>query len=290
MKKLGTLLLLSTALAAGAAQANAHHHHKHHHKAKCHQGHKAHGHAARTHWLAGASAGYAWRDGSFGFDSGSNANTPVVDFASAGHIKDNGFLYGVFAGIQTLCNNWVLGVEFAMDWQTKDKTSEFDFTSTSGIAAGLPYGSGSALARFERDTVFTLSTRVGYELASWYNLLPYVRIGVETSRDFLSSAVVLAGDPAIPIPADTTVAFLNGSTRSYRLMAGAGLEMPLSFITAGTSLRVEYNYSANGKGVNAGGFTAERAPFATTLGGVPEVAGAKQHCNSVKASLAYNFL
>lgn len=279
MKKLATLLFLSTALVAGSAQA---HKHKHHHHNKPCKTEKRHAHSgARTHWLAGVSAGYAWRDGSFGYDSGFNQTAPLTDIATAGDFNSDSFLYGVFAGVQTVCNSWVLGAEFAIDWQPNDNDSTFGFASTSAAAPNPALGTGVVTANVERDTNFTLSARLGYALG-WHNLLPYVRLGVETSRDYLRARTNLL-TPSVIDPG--TVAYLEGSNRSYRLVAGAGIEVPFTFINSGTSLRVEYNYSGRGEGVNANDFT-----HIAGLNDVVQSAHAKQHTNSVRASLAYNFL
>ncbi len=244
MKKLGTVICMSTALMASSA-ANA---------------------AWEWNWLVGASAGYADRSGdlSMGMTDSAAAAVPFGVTEVVKTHNDSGFVWGLLGGLQAHCNGWVFGGELNVDWRDIDDTRNFAFTSASANA-------NSTSARFDRGAVVGLSGRAGYEFLPYF--MPYVRLGVETSKDELT----VAGTDATPLTYGAT-----NSKRNYRLVAGLGAEIPIPSVH-GLSLRMEYNYIS--KGNNSITMSSTGSDAATLV-----TARMNPRTNMGKASLIYNFL
>ena len=135
MKKLGTVIFMSTALMASSA-ANA---------------------GWEWNWLVGATAGYADRSGdlSMGMTDGPAAAVPLGVTEVVKTHNDSGFAWGLLGGLQAHCNGWVFGGELNVDWRDFDDSRGFSFTSASNNV-------NNAAARFDRGAVVGLSGRAGY--------------------------------------------------------------------------------------------------------------------------------
>src|SRR5690606_7018419 len=100
----------------------------------------------------------------------------VVDAAKA--YRDNGYFWGLVGGWQTYCNYWLFGAELNADWHYYEETRNFAYTqNNTGIAIA---------AHYDRNFILGLSGRAGYQIVDF--LMPYIRLGVETSRDKMYTA------------------------------------------------------------------------------------------------------
>ena len=77
-------------------------------------------------------------------------------------------------GYQARCNGWLVGLELEVDWMSNGSTTNFQFTDANSV-------SWSGSAQYKRETNVGLTGRLGYQVAPC--LLPYMRAGIETSRD-----------------------------------------------------------------------------------------------------------
>lgn len=214
-----------------------------------------------ANWLIGASAGYGTRSG----DLNVNVTDVLVDdeFSTTSRsFSQNGWLWGLLAGYQARCNCWLVGGEVSVDWMDHGGQNNYAYTDADDTWVGS--------ASFDSDALVAVSMRLGYEVASFF--LPYIRLGVETSRDKLDFSVANFDN--------TLAASGEGQRRSYRFLGGVGMEFPVP-MCEGLSLRAEYNYHSRGRSVSAG---------ATANDGLTYVsADTKQHANTGKASLVWNF-
>jgi len=240
MKKLGIALCLSSTLfAAAAVQAGG----------------------WETNFLLGISGGYAGTDGKLNYTMTSPAG---VGTAFTRNLSDSGFMWGLLGGYQGRCNGWLLGGELNVDWW--DHSGDKNLAFTDGTGAGW-----SGTTSFKRETNVGLTGRLGYEVASYF--MPYLRAGVETSRDKLSFN---ASNSAQTL----TLGGENGR-RAYRFVGGIGAEIPVP-VVMGLSFRVEYDYHSRGRAVGVSGVASDNATGFS--------ASTKQHANSGRASLVWNFL
>ena len=146
----------------------------------------------------------------------------------------NGFYGGVFAGYQIQCNQYLLGLEAGFNWQDFDERRDFHL-----LANNSPNTTQNlASYEYEKGTAFSLSLRAGYEVLDW--LMPYVRLGAQTSRDTLTMSVIF--DPTNQLAGFSTT---NAEERKriYRFLGGVGLEF---IVIPQVSLRTEYNYTSKG--------------------------------------------
>lgn len=150
-----------------------------------------------------------------------------------------------------------------MDWHDHDSAHGFAFTDSVGTAF-----SGSA--RYHRETNVGLTGRFGHIIAQ--NILAYIRLGAETSRDEIHISML---DPIVP---NNVVG--HDDRRQFRFVGGFGLEMPI--ILENLTVRAEYNYHSRGKNVEV---VAVGTDTTTLL-----IADAHPHTHSVRASLVWNFL
>lgn len=244
--------------------------------------------AANAGWqgnfLIGAEGGYAWRDG--------NLNQTILDFNAAPrfiqatHQGSNGFadsagLVGLLAGYQAQCNRLLLGLEANFDWHGSEDSKAFHHLSDTN-PAGLLIEHHNAYASYERGFTIGLSARAGYEMTRW--LMPYIRLGVETSRDTLrytSNLQTPVGGVTLPVFTQ-----LEDKERSYRFVGGAGFELD-TYIDE-LSLRFEYNYVPNSKRVKASGGSTDTviAAFSPTE---EHFVDTKQDQHVAKAAIVYNF-
>lgn len=245
MKKLTALLALTTLLGASSVQAQW-----------------------EYNWLLGLSGGYAASDGDVSITVFSPPPTLEVNSFNR-DIDDDGFIGGVFTGYQARCNGWLFGAELALDWEDTD--ADRPFAGTIFDATGTPVGIVGT-AHYDRETIFGLTARAGYEISPYIML--YLRAGAEWSRDKLF--VTASTNSITPL-----FGSIEGRRTVTRFIGGIGFEMPVPIMT-GLSFRAEYNYHSKGSSVEASGLATDGSTFV--------VADAKPRTNSVKASLVWNFL
>ncbi|MBS0290424.1 MAG: outer membrane beta-barrel protein [Proteobacteria bacterium] len=250
MNKWRMALLISTALMATGAQAQW-----------------------LANWVLGLSGSYNWIDADENGDD-QKAGFLISNFAMTefdlGEQSNNVWGWGVLGGYQARCNGWLLGVEFAADWLDSDNDDNgFAFTSVS------PFNrSWIGNVNFERDYILALTGRMGYEAYPY--LMPYIRAGVETSRDKVNFIVFTPST-------NGGVPFLTASgdshCQSWRFIGGIGAEVPIP-IFAGVTFRAEWNFHSNGKSVDATALANDGATLISVSG--------KQETNTAKISLVYN--
>lgn len=180
-------------------------------------------------WLAGVYGGLAEREG----DLDVFINHPLglsTNYINAQ--EDTGFIGGVLGGYQVRCHEWLLGGELNFEWQDLGEDQESAFTDARDVGI-------RTTARYYQNQVAAISGRFGYEV--FPNFLPYVRLGVQTSRDKL---VVFGTDTDYDESID-----MESLRRVWRLTAGIGAEIPACLLM-GLSLRAEYNYRARAGSIN----------------------------------------
>lgn len=249
MKRICTALLISSTFFGAAQSANA-----------------------QWEWnvLLGASAGYGDRSGDFQFSTTAPLPNLVTNEIIQDH-SDSGFIWGLLGGIQAHCNNWLFGLEANVDWHDFDDEQHHTFNRVSGAAPGTVTPVNTT-AHFDRGTVVGLTVRAGYQVMPY--LMPYIRLGAETSNDEYTVTGAFA-------PANTPVFTLNGDRRTYRFLGGVGVEVPIPSLH-GLSVRAEYNYHSKGKVVDLRGTASDGLTFVQS--------GMKPRTHSGKASVVYNFL
>jgi opacity protein-like surface antigen len=220
-------------------------------------------------WLVGISGGYNWSSSS-DFDLTLFHPAPGFQVTTVSeHIKDNGFIGGLLGGYQARCNDWLMGLELNVDWLDNHNDND-GFAFIDAVGAGRGW---SATASVSQETIVGLTARLGYEVTCYF--MPYLRAGVETSRqhlDFSATTVGLAANIA---------ALGEGERRVTRFVGGIGAEFPIP-VCKGLSLRAEYNYHSKGSAL-------EVASLASDLGTLA-VADIKPQMNTAKASIVWNFL
>ena len=214
-------------------------------------------------WLIGVTGGYAQQDGHYEVNIGYAPPGSQVGTVRKRFTEDE-FIWGLLAGYQARCNSWLFGAEINVDWRDLDGFSRFAFTDPLRVG-------WNGQAEYHQDTVVGLTGRVGYELTPC--LLPYIRLGAETSDDRLSASLI------------NNVGTLSGAAsdtrRQYRLVAGVGAEVPIPAI-CGLTFRLEYNYYSQGKVIGADSYFSDNS---TVL-----LSSAKMRTNAGKASLVFNFM
>lgn len=150
MKKIGTVLCLSSALFVSTVQAGW-----------------------EGNWLAGISGGYAVREGSFDLTM---LNTAAQQTKFIADLQNKSYILGLLGGYQFICNHWLWGAEINVDWHSNQDSDNFAFTDFTGLG-------WSAEAAYKRDFSVGLSGRLGYQFDSFFT--PYIRVGVVASRDEL---------------------------------------------------------------------------------------------------------
>ncbi len=255
MNKLKTALLVSATLLATSAQAQW-----------------------QGNWLLGVSGSYAWFDNDDNDDDNgtgfllNGVTTNNFDFANNDDSNNNGWGWGLLGGYQARCNGWLLGVELAIDWLDGDDDNNnnngFAFTSVAPGIARNWIGDTS----WDTDYVVGLTGRMGYEVTPYF--MPYLRAGVETSRDEVSFAIITnGGNPVIAGSGD-------GHRQSWRFVGGIGAEVPVP-VVAGMSVRAEWNYHSDGRSTDATALLSDNATLVSV--------GGSQSMNTAKVSLVFNF-
>lgn len=206
-------------------------------------------HAEPGYFLLGASGGYAARSSNVSVDV--IYNNPAAQFATipASNViedyDDNGPIYGVLAGYQARCENWLLGGELNVDFEKIDELHPFAFSDV-GAANGANGLGWNGTFKYTRDYTIGFSLRMGYEIESLRLFippvfLPYLRAGVQMSKDTLE-ATYRGNNVVYPFSTSSTY-----RKWPYRFFAGAGCELPI--LDTHASIRFEYNYYSSGQTV-----------------------------------------
>ncbi len=223
----------------------------------------------RGNWLLGVSGAYNWYDGSFdhNVDFDAPVNPPPASFHN--DLDSKGWSWGLLGGYQVRYAEWLFGAEVNVDWHNHDHTQNYVHTVDFGVADIA----SNVAATFKRDTDWGLTARIGYEVLPCF--IPYIRAGAVWVRDKLD-VVAQANLPAGFLPLTLAT---EDSHHATRFIGGIGAEAPVPYI-AGLTFRAEYNYIP--------GKRVETSSNWSVPGVISEVA-AKQHINTLKASLVYNF-
>lgn len=213
-------------------------------------------------WLFGVTGGYAVQDADFELNIGHPAPTRAVTTVTKS-FDTNEYIWGLFAGYQVRCCNWLIGGEVNVDWRDLNNHNDYAFSD--------PLGFGwNGTTEYKQNVVVGLTARFGYEVTPCF--LPYFRLGAETSDDHLTVAISRVSGLA---------SYTEASRRQYRFVGGVGAEMPIPAL-CGLTFRLEYNYYSQGKGVNPNDFASDGLTFVTS--------NATMRTSAGKASLVYNFM
>lgn len=193
----------------------------------------------RSHFLLGASAGYASRSG----DLVINITHPAPTSVRSDHVRDQddtGFLFNLFVGYEWIIDEFLFGIETSLGFQDFGDDQRFAY-----LDAQSPQNGYNGTSKFSRDLVWSLSGRFGYELAPW--IRSYIRLGAETSDD----NVYLQSTRGAPLPISVLI---DEGRRTVRFLGGFGFEFPMMY---STTLRLEYQYSSRGKGASNTAFASD---------------------------------
>lgn len=162
---------------------------------------------------------------------------------------DGGFTGSVITGYEARCENWLLGGELSFSWDNYNDLQTFAFSDVSAAGGGPGFGWNGSY-RYKRDVAVEFALRFGYELESLMLFfppvfIPYVRFGVQTSKDIIEATY--NGDPAV-YPYSTSSTFRRWP---YRFVAGVGTEFP---VIPELALRFEYNYRSSGQNLETTGY------------------------------------
>lgn len=198
----------------------------------------------------GASVGGAfYREPFVSYVAYSN-NVPLTQKASVGEFWDSDLIWGFLGGYEISCLGWIFGAEANINWYELDKTHPVRIQDAIGFN---PWG---GLITFERGPVVALVGRIGYKIAPYFH--PYMRAGVETSKDTLTATYTSRRLILSPNTASVEL-----EQRSYRWVVGLGAEFPLCMKTR-PAIRLEYNYHAWGEKMEANANLGLLPPFFTT--------------------------
>lgn len=194
----------------------------------------------KMQWMLGVSGGYiiqsAKLTGSMNYTH--NALPPGFFTTYYKHeLFDNSYLGGILGGLQFSCNDWLLGLELSGDWQSLNQKREFSQTDLFNVRGW------GATSQYDKGASVSLSVRWGYQVTPY--LMPYMRLGLETSRDKLN--VSFHGTPDYPGSYETT-----DKKQMYRFLAGFGAESMLPCFPC-LKLRLEYNYLSRGQRLESQG-------------------------------------
>jgi opacity protein-like surface antigen len=225
----------------------------------------------KNNWLLGISGGYSSHETDF--DNTFVLLPPGIapfSFSTNYDFDANPWLLGLLGGYQMRCNRWLMGAELSFDWENNVKQNY-----AYGEMAFLPDTAYSGSATYKRETTIGLTARIGYEATCW--LMPYLRLGVETSRDKLEVDMRSFSNAN----ADPHTYSASTENRSYRFVGGVGLELPMIQCT-GLSARAEYNYISSSRDLNVNSLWSD--PQFQSIFNFHN-----NHTNVIKASLVYNF-
>lgn len=206
-------------------------------------------------WLVGVSAGYAQRKSTV-----QASVQPFVGFTGYGKdVNDEGWLAAIFGGYQAVYEEWLLGGEFNLEWENIENSHHYNFAARD------------VSTTYRRKGLLDFSGRLGFAFAE--NWMPYLRVGVELSRDALSSYFVGNATPNITIFNKAWI---------HRFILGLGAEMPIPGM-CGLTVRLEYDYHSKGKTIEDYGATGERLTL------IQYYTAMQPRTYSGRASLVWNF-
>lgn len=243
MKKITALALLSSLMAAPlVAQAG------------CWEG----------NWLLGVSGAYNWFENDF--DVSVNIPGVPLAFSANDDFSTQSWMWGLLGGYQVRNDEWLIGAELNVDWDGESHHSRNNAFATTVAGRSI-----NANVGYKRETTIGLTARLGYQVSCWF--LPYLRAGVETSRDKYDVSITDSGVAAAAFNGET-------SERSYRFVGGVGFELPVP-VCAGLSFRGEYNYHSRNKALDLTGPWSGQVATSSS--------NAHNHTNTAKVSIVYNF-
>jgi len=225
--------------------------------------------ALDTNFLVGGSLGYGVRSGDVTTELEYRLVPDIFHTHTENLLKDYGVVWGLFVGAQMQCSDWLLGLELGYDRHNLDDTHQQPFSDRPGFTA-ISQG-WLANSRYEVGDIISLSLRWGYMVTDY--LLPYVRIGGETSKDKLSVQYHGVNNYAFSL---TNIQ----KKRVYRILAGIGFEVPI--VAKQLKFRGEYNFHVEGNNLHAQGAIIDgvRNPYF--------INEAKTRAHTIKASIAWN--
>ncbi len=200
-------------------------------------------------WLIGAFGGYGNRTSSV--NATTTYNNPNITFAGIPpttvieDYDDSGLGWGLFAGYQAQCENWILGGELSFSWENMGEDHPFAYSDVAAMNGENGLGWNGSF-HYERRNIITLIGRMGYELESLEYFIPpvfipYILAGVELSHDKLEATY--SGNPPYPFASVSS----SNKRWPYRFVIGAGTEFPLK--DSGAAIRFEYIYHSSGQTV-----------------------------------------
>ena len=193
-------------------------------------------------WLIGVSGGLALREGNFDLVI-NHQQGPTSSLTQ--NQEDNGLFGALFTGYQIRCNDWLMGVELNVEWQDLGRDQESAFTNALRQGTDI-------ITRYSQTEVISLTGRFGYEI--FPNFLPYIRAGIQTSRDRLDFFGVPIGGGAVD---------LEAKRRVYRFVGGFGVETPIP-VLMGLSVRAEYNFQAKAGAIETAGLGIDNGTLVST--------------------------
>lgn len=202
MKKLLALAIAASALTAGTAQA-----------------------ALQHGFEVGVRGGYAWQhDEDLNVAAGFNPGGAQTLYYTK-DLHDNGWLGGVFAGYNWVCNSLLFGLDLSADWLNADDSHQF-------LRASNTPNNFLNTARFEKDFMYGISARLGYKASDM--MTPFLRLGIERVNNKLDLNIDSTTVPAV------RQLGLAQSRHETGYLAGLGVDIPV--FNKHTNVRIEYQY------------------------------------------------
>ena len=198
-------------------------------------------------WLVGLTGGYATQRARLtsSLDYTQNALPPgLFKTYFRNNLNGNSPVYGLLGGIQFSCRDWLMGFELAV-------LDGYDLDQTTGFVIADRFGARGwhGLATYDKGVSVSATVRGGYWVVR--DLMPYVRLGLETSRDKLN--VTFSGTPAYPVSLTT-----QDRKQIYRYVAGLGVEAKFRQLSK-IRFRLEYNLFSTGQDLEIQGLMVDNA-------------------------------
>lgn len=196
--------------------------------------------ALTVDWLLGLSGGYILQRARL-TSTLNYTQAALTPGAFQTHFKnnlhDNSYLIGILGGVQFNCQDWLLGLELAVDGYDLDDTERFVKADLFGVRGW------QGQASYDKGTALGVSLRWGYKVTK--TIWPYLRVGAEVSKDELT--VSFAGSPFYPGQFTT-----QDDSTMLRYLIGFGAEALFPKVEA-LKLRLEYNYLSKGQSLDSSG-------------------------------------
>jgi opacity protein-like surface antigen len=229
-------------------------------------------------WLMGASWGYAEQEAGFrtnvSYVTPTNLNNVFPITTIVRDHSDVGFVWSLLVGYQVICRQWLVGMEFNVDWRDIEETHPFAFTDA------LPFLNWIGSERYERKRIGALTGRLGYAIRPYF--MPFVRFGIELGKDRFQTNFALN-----PLQTPFSSEFEDRHW-THRFLTGLGFEIPLPH-TCGATFRMEYNYSSKGRTIES----EQEIALPPLIGQTPFTvffdSAMQPYTQSWKGSLVWNF-